>query len=73
MATTPLSFQANANQLELSWPPDHLGWHLQVQTNDSGIGIGTHWTDLPGTISTNQVFFPVDSTSGSVFLRLTYP
>lgn len=71
--TAALAFQANANQLQLSWPPDHLGWHLQVQTNDSSTGIGTNWTDLPGSISTNEIFFPMDATNGSVFLRLVYP
>jgi polygalacturonase len=72
-AAVALSFQANANQLQLSWPPDHLGWHLQIQTNDPGAGIGANWTDLPGTTSTDQFSIPTDSTNGSMFLRLTYP
>jgi hypothetical protein len=73
LAATNITFQATANQLQLSWPPDHLGWHLQVQTNDPTAGLGTNWTDLPDTTSTDQVFISLDPNNSSVFLRLAYP
>jgi hypothetical protein len=59
--------------LQLSWPADHLGWRLQVQTNSSGDGLGTNWTDIPNTGLTNQAFISVDPNKSSVFLRLVYP
>jgi hypothetical protein len=36
VATTPTTITAQliANALKLSWPSDHTGWRLQVQTNE---------------------------------------
>ena len=38
---TPLNFVAMGGQIQISWPMDHTGWHLQVQTNAPNAGIGT--------------------------------
>ena len=65
--------QFNAGQLALSWPTDHLGWRLQVQTNDVLTGLNTNWWDVTNTAATNQVILPVSSANGSVFFRLIYP
>ena len=60
------------NALQLSWPADHLGWTLQVQTNDLAAGLGTNWISLPDS-ATNTVFTaPLDPANGSVFYRLIY-
>lgn len=70
---TNLNFQAGANQLQLSWPADHLGWRLQVQTNGLSGGLGTNWATVSNStnvISTNMV---ISATNGSVFYRLVYP
>jgi polygalacturonase len=73
VSLTPISlnFQTAANQLGLSWPADHIGWHLLVQTNSSGLG--TNWQIISGSELTNQFFLPIDPAQRSVFLRLTYP
>ena len=73
LTSAVLTFQPNANQLQLSWPADHLGWHLQIQTNGSDTGLGTNWTDLPDTVSNDQFILSVEPTNSSVFLRLVYP
>ncbi len=70
---TNIVAQVNGGQLQLSWPQDHQGWHLQMQTNDVGTGLTANWVDVPNTTATNQVVIPVDPANGSVFLRLTYP
>ena len=73
LATTNLNFQMNGNQLQLSWPADHLGWRLQIQTNSLADGIGTNWVTVPNStniISTNVI---MSATNGSVFFRLIYP
>jgi autotransporter-associated beta strand protein len=57
------------NLLTLSWPADHTGWRLQMQTNDLA---STNWVDVEGSVNTNQIFFPVESASNA-FFRLTYP
>jgi len=59
--------------LTLSWPADHIGWRLQVQTIQADVGLGTNWTDVPDTALTNQINFPLDLNSGSVFYCMIYP
>jgi hypothetical protein len=73
MASPNVATQVSGNQLQLSWPQDHLGWLLQIQTNSLGKGLGTNWTVVPGSQLTNQIFIPVNPANGSVFLRLIYP
>ena len=70
---TDIIVQASSGQLQLSWPLDHLGWSLQIQTNSLSAGLGTNWTVLPNSQFTNQIFIPVNLANGSVFLRLIYP
>ena len=59
--------------LTLSWPADHTGWTLQVQTNPLSVGLFTNWFIVPGSSSTNSVSMPIDANNGSVFYRLTLP
>ena len=59
--------------VSLSWPLDHTGWILQVQTNSVAVGLGTNWVDVASSTGTNQMFFPVNTGNGSVFYRLVYP
>lgn len=75
VSLTPIALvvQSTSNQLNLSWPPDHIGWRLLMQTNSTGAGLGTNWQTVLGSASTNQFFLPIDSSQGSIFLRLTYP
>ncbi len=61
------------SQVELSWPADHLGWSLQVQTNSLNTGLGTNWTTIPNSATTNQLSLPIDPGVGGVFFRLIYP
>ena len=73
LAPVSMAMGANGGQIQLNWPADHIGWHLQIQTNPAGNGLSTNWFTYASSISTNQVLVPVSSTKGSVFLRLTYP
>jgi fibronectin-binding autotransporter adhesin len=59
--------------LTFSWPADHLGWTLEVQTNSLSAGLGTNWTRIPATASVTTTNFLVNPTNGSVFYRLIYP
>lgn len=70
---TNMVMQVFGNQMELSWPQDHLGWRLQAQTNNLTAGIATNWFEVVGSSATNNVFIPIDLNNGSVFLRLIYP
>lgn len=59
--------------LGLSWPADHLGWHLQVQTNAPGVGLTTNWFTLPGSDLVSGTNILINPANGSVFYRLIYP
>lgn len=69
---TSLTNTFSGGSLKLSWPADHIGWHLQAQTNSLGAGLGTNWVDVANTSTTNQVTIPVSPANGSVFFRLIY-
>jgi hypothetical protein len=73
LAPVSLTLQSTANQLNLSWPDDHIGWHLLIQTNSIGSGLGTNWQIVSASDTTNQIFLSVDPAQASVFLRLAYP
>jgi hypothetical protein len=61
-----------AGQLTLSWPFDHTGWSLQMQTNSINVGLGTNWVIVPGSDSTNLLTMPVNPGSGTAFFRLIH-
>jgi hypothetical protein len=60
-------------QLQLSWPIDHYGWRLVMQTNPPGVGLGANWIAVPGSQTTNVFLMPLNTGNGSAFFRLTYP
>ncbi|HWD91441.1 MAG TPA: autotransporter-associated beta strand repeat-containing protein [Verrucomicrobiae bacterium] len=68
--STNITASVSGGTLTLSWPQDHTGWTLQAQTNAPGVGIGTAWSDVIGSASTNVVSLPISITNGSVFYRL---
>ena len=72
--TTPtnITVHVSGGNLALSWPLDHTGWTLQVQTNTLNIGLSTNWVDVAGSSTTNQMTLPVNSANGCVFFRLAY-
>jgi len=72
MATNPtnITFSVSGSVLTLSWPADHLGWYLQVQTNSLSTGLGTNWVFVPGSSSVVTTNFTVNPANASVFYRL---
>jgi hypothetical protein len=68
-----LAWQVNGNQLELSWPADHLGWQLLIQTNNAGGGLGSNWFVAPDSASVIQTNILLDPANASVFFQLVYP
>jgi hypothetical protein len=68
-----LTFAGGGSSMTLSWPADHRGWLLQVQTNDLNAGLGTNWFTVQGTDSTNQMIISPSPANGPVFYRLVSP
>jgi hypothetical protein len=73
LSPTNIVASISGNTLALSWPADHLGWHLQVQTNAPGMGLSTNWVMLPGSDQMTGTNFTIDPVDGAVFYRLVYP
>jgi Domain of unknown function (DUF5010)/DUF5010 C-terminal domain/F5/8 type C domain len=73
VALNPTNITAvlSGNLLTLSWPANYLGWRIQVQTNQSGIG--TNWVTLPGTDLVTSTNIPINPTNCAVFYRMVYP
>ena len=68
-----LTNTVSGSTLTLSWPADHLGYSLQVQTNSRSLGLKTNWVVLPGSASVTTTNLPIDKANPTVFYRLVYP
>jgi len=78
VATNPTNITATVSggKLDLSWPADHTGWRLLVQTNHlaSGISENTNdWMTVPGSTGINQTNLTLDPSKPMEFYRLVYP
>ena len=68
--STNIVSQVNGDTLQLTWPQDHLGWRLQVQTNSL---TDNNWVDVPDSASVTTENLTLDPANGSVYFRLIYP
>jgi hypothetical protein len=53
---------------EVRWPSTHLGWRLEMSTQDVS---NSDWTTVPGSTFTNRLLVP--AAAPNTFLRLAYP
>ncbi len=72
-SSTNITVSVSGGNLTLTWPSDHTGWRLQVQTNTLAAGLGTNWVTVPGSTNVNTVTAPIVQANGSVFYRMVYP
>lgn len=61
----------SGNNLQFSWPADHLGWILQ--TNSVGLNSPTNWFAYPNSSNVTSLSLPVNRAKTNVFFRLVYP
>jgi hypothetical protein len=78
VALNPTNFIANLSgmNLTLTWPADHIGWTLTMQTNNLNLGLNlnpTNWMRLTNTTTTNQFVIPLNGSAPAGFFRLVYP
>jgi fibronectin type 3 domain-containing protein len=62
--------------LTLSWPADHLGYRLLMQTNNLSKGVSTNptdWGTVPGSMSVTTTNLLIIQTNLDEFYRLVYP
>lgn len=72
----PIAFSIAGNTLNLSWPPDHLGWRLMAQTNALGAGLNpatNAWFTVSGSAAVTNETFTINPANSTVFYRLAYP
>ncbi len=69
---TNLVWQVTGNNLQLSWPLDHVGWVVQSQTNPLSTGLGTNWFIVSGSVTGNTWTVPLNAQSQAAFYRLMY-
>jgi glucose/arabinose dehydrogenase/plastocyanin len=67
LAPLRLTIQQSGGLLDISWPAP--GGRLQSQTNS----LGSSWTTIPGSSTTNHVVVPIDPANSNVFYRLVVP
>jgi hypothetical protein len=77
-ATVPkLTNSVSGNNLVLSWPADHLGYRLLVQTNNLNKGVSGNsadWGTVPGTASIIQTNIAIIKTGvTNEYYKLVYP
>lgn len=70
-APVRLGFAWTNGKVQLNWPADHIGWRLEMQTNNNAVGLGTNWVTVFGSTATNLFIVPVANVSS--FFRLAYP
>jgi autotransporter-associated beta strand protein len=73
---TNITAAVAGNVLQLSWPADHTGWRLLVQTNHLASGISSNtndWTEVPGSAGMDQTNITINPALPAVFYRLVYP
>jgi hypothetical protein len=71
-----LAHSVSNGNLNLSWPSNHIGWRLLVQTNHLPAGISLNkndWSTVAGSAATNQVSLPIDTAKPTEFYRMVYP
>ena len=78
VSTTPpnLFWNVSGTNLALSWPSDHTGWRLLMQTNNlaKDISLNTNdWGMVANSQQTNQIVLPVNPSLPTEFYRLVYP
>ena len=73
---TNIVSQVVGTNLVFSWPADHTGWRLLVQTNRLPAGVSTNpldWGTVAGSAATNTVSMPINPAQAAEFYRLVYP
>jgi hypothetical protein len=68
---TLTSSNAGGTNMIFSWPLSHVGYQLQVQTNNLDVGLNTNWYGLSGTEFVATTNIPINPTNPSVFFRLS--
>jgi autotransporter-associated beta strand protein len=73
---TNINFSVSGGILHLSWPADHIGWLLTVQTNHLTNGLSANhsdWGVIAGSGGMTSTNITIDHTKPTTFYRLVSP
>jgi autotransporter-associated beta strand protein len=73
---TNLFWSVSGTNLTLSWPSDHTGWRVLIQTNHLANGISSNtndWGAITNSQQTNQIVLPINPSLPGEFYKLIYP
>jgi hypothetical protein len=73
---TNITAKVSGTTLTLSWPADHTGWRLLVQTNHlaGGLSMNTNdWRTVDGSTGMDQTNFTISPALPSEFYKMVYP
>jgi lysophospholipase L1-like esterase len=65
-----LSSAISGGRIDITWPPDHTGWRLEMQTNTISAGLGVNWVTVSGSTNVNQISIPISSNNVDAFSAL---
>ncbi len=71
-----LTNSVSGNNLVLSWPADHLGYRLLVQTNNLNKGVSANisdWGTVAGSTTNTSMSIPIIKATNNAYYRLVYP
>jgi hypothetical protein len=60
----------------LSWPADHLGYRLFLQTNNLNKGVSANigdWMTVPGSTAITTTSITIIKATNNAYYRLVYP
>jgi autotransporter-associated beta strand protein len=69
-ATNPtnMTFSVSGGNLTVTWPADHLGWYLQMNTNSL---TSNTWVDVPGSNTGTNSVIPINQSQRAAFFRMS--
>jgi hypothetical protein len=71
-----LTNSVNGNNLVLSWPADHLGYRLLVQTNNLNKGVSANisdWGTVAGSTTNTSMSIQIIKATNNAYYRLVNP
>ena len=74
--TMTTSLSPDGTTLTLSWPSDHIGWRLLVQTNNLSSGISANpadWGTVSGSSGIDTTNITINPTLPTEFYQMVYP
>jgi autotransporter-associated beta strand protein len=68
---TNITYSVSGSTLNLSWPPDYLGWYLQ--SNSVALASASDWHTVPNSQTVTNLAITISASKTNVFFRMLKP